>query len=68
MPCSWSWAIWSPAAGEYLRLFLYAIALPYLANTAGWLLTEIGRYPWIVYGLMTHRKCRLAHRFGRAWC
>jgi len=26
--------------------------LPYLANTAGWLLTELGRVPWLVYGVM----------------
>jgi cytochrome d ubiquinol oxidase subunit I len=35
-----------------LRLFIWAIALPYLANTAGWLMTELGRVPWVVYGLM----------------
>ncbi len=35
-----------------LRLFTFAIALPYIANTAGWMLTEIGRFPWVVYGLM----------------
>ena len=35
-----------------LRLFTFAIALPYIANSAGWLMTEIGRIPWIVYGLM----------------
>jgi len=35
-----------------LKLFMWAIALPYLANTAGWLLTELGRYPWVVFGLM----------------
>jgi cytochrome d ubiquinol oxidase subunit I len=35
-----------------LKLFLWAIALPYLANTAGWFLTELGRYPWVVFGLM----------------
>jgi cytochrome d ubiquinol oxidase subunit I len=29
-----------------------AIILPYLANTAGWLLTEMGRQPWVVYGLL----------------
>ncbi len=29
-----------------------AILLPYLANTAGWLLTEMGRQPWVVYGLL----------------
>ncbi len=37
----------------FLRLMIAAIFLPYLANTAGWLLTEVGRQPWIVQGLMT---------------
>jgi cytochrome d ubiquinol oxidase subunit I len=35
-----------------LKLFLWAMALPYLANTFGWLMTELGRAPWVVYGLM----------------
>jgi cytochrome d ubiquinol oxidase subunit I len=35
-----------------MKLFIFAIILPYLANTAGWILTEIGRAPWIVFGLM----------------
>jgi cytochrome bd ubiquinol oxidase subunit I len=35
-----------------LKLLLAAIALPYMANTTGWLLTELGRQPWIVFGLM----------------
>ena len=35
-----------------LKLFTWAIALPYLGNTAGWLMTELGRAPWIVYGVM----------------
>jgi cytochrome bd ubiquinol oxidase subunit I len=25
---------------------------PYIANTAGWTTAEIGRQPWVVYGLM----------------
>ncbi|MCL5273137.1 MAG: cytochrome ubiquinol oxidase subunit I [Chloroflexi bacterium] len=29
-----------------------AIVLPYLANSTGWILTEMGRQPWIVFGLM----------------
>jgi cytochrome d ubiquinol oxidase subunit I len=37
---------------RFLRLFVWFIPLPYLANTTGWLLTEFGRFPWIVYGLM----------------
>jgi len=38
------------------RLFLWvatwAVVLPFLMNTAGWLLTESGRQPWIVQGIM----------------
>jgi cytochrome d ubiquinol oxidase subunit I len=37
----------------YLRLALPAIALPYLANVTGWIFTEMGRQPWVVYGLQT---------------
>ncbi len=36
----------------FLRVSLAAIALPYLANATGWVLTEVGRQPWIVNGLM----------------
>ncbi len=35
----------------FLRLLLPAMALPYIASTCGWLLTEESRQPWIVYGL-----------------
>jgi cytochrome d ubiquinol oxidase subunit I len=35
----------------YLRLMIWAVALPYLASTTGWLFTEIARQPWIVFGL-----------------
>jgi len=35
-----------------LKLLVLTIALPYIANTTGWLLTEMGRQPWIVYSLM----------------
>jgi cytochrome d ubiquinol oxidase subunit I len=37
---------------KFMRTFLWFIPLPYIANTAGWFLTEFGRYPWIVYDLM----------------
>jgi cytochrome bd ubiquinol oxidase subunit I len=36
----------------YLRLMVWAIPLPYLALQAGWAVAEVGRQPWIVYGLM----------------
>ncbi|WP_061776048.1 cytochrome ubiquinol oxidase subunit I [Levilactobacillus senmaizukei] len=39
------------------RWFLYILGLclwlPFVVNTAGWFVTEFGRYPWIVYGLLT---------------
>ena len=35
-----------------LWLLIPAIGLPYLANTAGWIMTEAGRQPWIVFGLL----------------
>ncbi|MGO9281132.1 MAG: cytochrome ubiquinol oxidase subunit I [Streptosporangiaceae bacterium] len=41
------------------RVFLWtatwAVILPFLMNTAGWLLTESGRQPWIVQGLQLTR-------------
>jgi len=40
------------ASPGYLKIMLYAIPLPYLALQAGWIVTEVGRQPWIVYGLM----------------
>ena len=37
---------------KWWYLLTASIALPYMANTAGWLLTELGRQPWVVYGLL----------------
>jgi cytochrome d ubiquinol oxidase subunit I len=36
----------------FLRIAVVAIAFPYLAATAGWILTEMGRQPWIVQDLL----------------
>jgi cytochrome d ubiquinol oxidase subunit I len=36
----------------FLRFGLWAVVTPFLMNTAGWLLTESGRQPWIVQGLL----------------
>jgi cytochrome d ubiquinol oxidase subunit I len=36
----------------YLKIMVYAIPLPYIACAFGWTVTEVGRQPWIVYGLM----------------
>ncbi len=37
---------------RWLWIFVFAMALPYIANTSGWILTEMGRQPWIVHGLL----------------
>ena len=37
------WVLW---------LLLISFPLPYIANTAGWMTAEIGRQPWLIYGLM----------------
>ncbi|MDD6088320.1 MAG: cytochrome ubiquinol oxidase subunit I [Desulfovibrionaceae bacterium] len=35
-----------------MKCLVYCIPLPYIAIMAGWAVAEIGRQPWIVYGLM----------------
>jgi cytochrome d ubiquinol oxidase subunit I len=39
----------------FLRLLPFAIALPYVANSTGWIMTEVGRQPWVVQGVMLTR-------------
>jgi cytochrome d ubiquinol oxidase subunit I len=36
----------------FLGLLPFTIAFPYLANTFGWLMTEMGRQPWVVFGVL----------------
>jgi cytochrome d ubiquinol oxidase subunit I len=51
-----------------LWLLMLCVPLPYIANTAGWMTAELGRQPWLIYGLM-----RTAHGIspkvnaGNAW-
>lgn len=35
-----------------LKMFLISLPLPYLACECGWMLAEVGRQPWVVYGIM----------------
>jgi cytochrome d ubiquinol oxidase subunit I len=49
------WRIWRGTLtrpGWFLRVGVWVAALPFVINTAGWMLTENGRQPWIVQGLM----------------
>lgn len=35
-----------------LWILMLSLPFPYIANTAGWITAELGRQPWVVYGLM----------------
>jgi cytochrome d ubiquinol oxidase subunit I len=39
----WTWMLW---------IIMLSVPFPFIANTAGWLTAEVGRQPWLVYGLM----------------
>ncbi len=43
---------WDKKFKWFFSLLPFAMALPYLANTAGWVVAEVGRFPWVVYGLL----------------
>ncbi len=49
-------ALWSRGALFTSRWFLWVLMLllpfPYIANEAGWVVTEVGRQPWLIYGLL----------------
>jgi len=56
---AWAWWLsrrrsrWRIADSRFtLWVLVASIAAPFGANTCGWLFTEMGRQPWIVYGLM----------------
>ena len=38
-----------------LWVLMLAFPFPYIANTAGWLTAELGRQPWVIYGVMRTR-------------
>jgi cytochrome d ubiquinol oxidase subunit I len=35
-----------------LWILMLAIPFPFIANTAGWITAEVGRQPWLIYGIM----------------
>ena len=35
-----------------LWVLMLAAPFPYIANTAGWMTAELGRQPWLIYGIM----------------
>jgi cytochrome bd ubiquinol oxidase subunit I len=49
-----AWLLWKRRLESkwFLRVAMLAVVTPFVMNTAGWMLTENGRQPWIVQGLM----------------
>ncbi|GCD77537.1 cytochrome ubiquinol oxidase subunit I [Thermaurantimonas aggregans] len=50
-----SWMLWKGRIFEMrwlLWIFTIAVILPQIANQAGWFAAEMGRQPWVVYGLL----------------
>jgi cytochrome bd ubiquinol oxidase subunit I len=53
-----AWGLWLlrrrrlARSRRFLWLATWAAVLPFLMNTAGWLLTESGRQPWVVQGIL----------------
>ncbi len=48
-----TYLLWKKRVGSvtwFHRVALWSLALPFLANAFGWIVTEIGRQPWAVYG------------------
>jgi cytochrome d ubiquinol oxidase subunit I len=64
-----AWLYWKRKL-ERARRFQWtaigAIALPYIAATAGWILTEMGRQPWIVQNLLLTSKAN-SPNVGTTW-
>jgi cytochrome d ubiquinol oxidase subunit I len=46
------WKKWPEKWTRWIKWMVIGIALPYLANTFGWIMTESARQPWIVTGLL----------------
>ena len=49
---AWLWRKKIADKPKFARLLVWAIPLPYVAIMAGWTVAEVGRQPWIVWGLM----------------
>ncbi len=48
----------------FLKAALWMIPVPFLANEAGWLVAELGRQPWTVYGMLPTWMSASTHSVG----
>jgi len=45
------WRGWLESSRWMLWILMLAFPFPYLANTLGWMTTELGRQPWLIFGI-----------------
>lgn len=45
----------------FLRAFVLSIPIGFIATEAGWMVREIGRQPWVIYGLMRTKDALSSH-------
>lgn len=51
-----------------LWIFVFSVLLPQIANQVGWITAEVGRQPWIVYGLLkTSEGLSKSVEAGQVW-
>jgi len=66
-----AWLLWRGklfTTRAMLWVLMLALPFPYIANTAGWMTAELGRQPWLIYGLMRTAKGVSPHvSAGNAW-
>ncbi|MBZ5528799.1 MAG: cytochrome ubiquinol oxidase subunit I [Acidobacteriia bacterium] len=54
-----AWLLWRGTlytSRAMLWAVMLCVPLPYIANTAGWMTAELGRQPWLIYGVMQTAK------------
>ncbi len=57
--CRSRWALW---------IVMLSLPFPFIANTAGWMVAELGRQPWLVYGLLRTNAGHSSHvSAGDGW-
>ncbi len=66
-----AWKLWRRTlyrSRPVLWVLMLSLPFPYIANTAGWITAEVGRQPWLVYGLMrTSEGASPQVSSGNAW-
>ena len=53
------WKLWRGtlfASRAALWILMLSLPFPFIANTAGWITTEVGRQPWLIYGMLRTSK------------